>query len=119
MKTFNIGDKVIALTNSTNEFSQPRVKGKMYIVVNLMYCQKCGEQMISLGYKSQWPSIVCKCDNLQNNDGLHYTLSSHFAKADDFDQEIEEAVKEENYELAALLRDLKITNENRKLVTNK
>jgi len=116
MKTFNIGDKVIALTNPMTIHSQPRIKGKMYIVVSVMYCQQCGIQMISLGVKANNPSILCTCSNVQHNDGLCYTQSIHFAKVDEFDKEIEEAVAEENYELAALLRDLKITHEKRKLV---
>lgn len=116
MKAFNIGDKVVALTNPSSEHSQPRIKGKMYIVVNLMYCQKCGEQMISLGLKSKNSLVHCTCNHLQNNDGFHFTLSKHFAKVDEFDQEIEEAIKDEEYEIAALLRDLKIANEKRNLV---
>ena len=119
MKTFNIGDKVIALTDSKNELSQPRQKGKIYIVVSLMYCQRCGIQMVSLGIKSKRPKIHCTCGCSQNNDGLCFTHSKHFAKVDEFDQEIADAVEEENYELAALLRDLKIKHETRKLVTNK
>lgn len=116
MKRFNIGDKVIALTDPRNELSQPRVKGKMYIVVSLMYCQKCGDQMISLGVKSVNGRLLCDCGCAQENDGFFYTRSTNFAKVDEFDQEIAEAVSDENYELASLLRDLKLKNENRKLI---
>jgi hypothetical protein len=119
MKTFNIGDKVIALTDSKTELSQPRQKGRMYIVVSIMYCQRCGVQMVSLGIKSNGPKIHCTCGVIQSNDGLCFTQSKHFAKVDEFDQEIADAVEEENYELAALLRDLKIKHESQKLVTNK
>jgi hypothetical protein len=114
MKTFNIGDKVVALTDSKHILSQPREKGRLYNVVSVMYCQRCGTQMVSLGFKAKGSKILCTCGSTQHNDGLCFTQSKHFAKVDDFDQEIAYAIEEENYEIAALLRDLKMKRESRK-----
>ena len=108
MKKFDIGDKVIALTDPLNPGSQPRIKGKIYKVESILYCSYCGEQMINIGETSTSTILHhSKCGNKQENKGLHWTSSDHFSKIDDFDESLQEAIESENYELACLLRDLK------------
>lgn len=108
MSRFNIGDKVIALTNPTRVNSQPRVKGQMYIVQKIMYCSNCGIQMINIDPKSILSIFNCTCNNDQPCDGYHFTQSVLFAKVDDLEEELKEAVHNEDYELASILRNVKL-----------
>lgn len=109
-KRFKIGDKVVSLTNPLSEGSQPRVKGKVYKVQAIQYCPGCGTQTINLGYHlppnkfSEYSDCTCGKEAL--NEGLYWTLSKYFARVDDLEAAIEEAIAEEDYETAAALRDL-------------
>ena len=108
-KWFKIGDNVVALNNPLNSKSQPRVKGKVYKVQAIQYCPGCGTQTINLGY--HLPDDVsdysdCTCGKESSNEGLYWTLSNYFARVDDLETAIEEAIAEEDYETAATLRDL-------------
>jgi hypothetical protein len=113
-KRFKIGDKVVSLTNPATEGSQPRVKGKTYNVKAVQYCSGCGAQVINLGYHLPIPNSTirysdysdCVCGKEVLNEGLFWTLSKFFARADDLESAIEEAVENEDYETAATLRDL-------------
>lgn len=108
MKRFKIGDSVVALNNPTNSRSQPRVKGTVYKVVDIMYCFGCGMQVINIGERSQPSSgfVVCTCNVRIPNKDLCWTYSEYFAKVDDLADAIEAAVAEEDYETAAMLRDI-------------
>lgn len=109
MKIFKPGDKVIALTNPKNAFSQPRVKGKIYTVEAIYFCSGCGNQMVNLGFKTKNSKIFCgPCDNMQSSKGLCWTRSEHFSKVDDFEESLKEALENEDYEMASLLRDLNL-----------
>jgi protein-arginine kinase activator protein McsA len=106
MGNFKIGDKVIAMTNPANKQSQPRVKGNIYIVERVSYCAGCGTQRINIGCKIENTSnnnIKCECNFRQPHNNLHWTASKYFSKLDE--NALQEAVKEENYELASLIRD--------------
>jgi hypothetical protein len=108
-RRFKIGDKVVALTNSKTEMGQPRVKGKIYAVHAIQYCPACGEQKINLGISAPINTssiIICTCNKKRPNEGLYWTSSKFFAKVDDLESALEEAVENEDYELAAMLRDL-------------
>lgn len=109
MKTFKIGDKVIALTDSPDESCQQRVKGKLYVVCSILYCCKCGVQSINIGQKVGSMDGVsrCPCGHKQAHEGLYWTVSKHFAKVDDYQESLNEALFNEDYELAALLRNLR------------
>ena len=108
MKNFKKGDIVIALTNPLNKYCQSRIKGKSYTVNDVMYCCNCGIQAINIGVKSYHILVSCKCGSSQSNKGLQWTNSIHFIKVDDLEFGIESALKEEDYELAIILRDFKI-----------
>jgi hypothetical protein len=108
MKIFKPGDEVIALTDPHCSFCQPRKKGKRYVVEAIMYCIKCGQQFISLSNKSNNKSFKCACGNIKPSQGLYWTPSDHFSKSDDFQEALQEAIDNEDYEMASLLRDLKL-----------
>lgn len=110
MNRFQIGDKVVALKAHESISSQPRIKGNVYTVKDIMYCGRCGHQNINLG----WPkpphisnNVTCgECRGSSPNRGLEWTNSKYFAKLDDLDAALQEAVENEDYETASLLRDL-------------
>ena len=110
---FKVGEEVIALNSSPVEDTtrQPRIKGKKYIVNAVLYCSGCGTQKINIGYQSTTPTgkLVCDCGKRMDCEGLKWTNSVFFAKLDDIDNLIEEAVENEDYELAATLRDINVT----------
>ena len=108
MKRFEIGDSVIALNNPMDYGSQFRVKGKVYKVVDIMYCSGCGIQVINIGESAKINSgfVSCTCNTRTPNKGLSWTQSKYFAKVDDLADAIEAAVAEEDYETAAMLRDI-------------
>lgn len=80
---FKIGQKVIALTNPLNSFSQFRVKGKIYIVKDIMYCCKTGMQSINIGGKANSNRTRCECGELHENKGLGWTHSKYFASVEE------------------------------------
>ena len=104
----NIGDKVIALTNPLNDMCQNRVKGKTYIVVDCVYCTKCGTQSINIGELSIYPESECVCGNISLSGGKYWTDSMYFSNANNIEEALSESIKKEDYELASLLRDTKI-----------
>tara|TARA_R110001606_G_C14895334_1_gene593249 strand:+ start:66 stop:416 length:351 start_codon:yes stop_codon:yes gene_type:complete len=105
-KIHSIGDIVIALTNPKNDKSQVRVKGNEYAVQDVMYCSKCGIQKINIGTSTVLSGkIKCNCDTVSLNLGLAWTNANLFVKREDFQEVFDEALEEENYELASILRD--------------
>lgn len=112
MKKHKIGDKVLALTNPGYPSSQPRKKGNIYIVQDTSYCCKCGIQSINIGPKLDLKKfsncVECRCGNIQDALFLCWTDSNHFAKVDDLEKEMQEAVKKEDYETATVIRDANI-----------
>ncbi len=106
----------MAWTNPTNEFCQPRVKGQVYIVHRARYCSRCGIKLVSLGepVRSKLGTVICQCAARLNTGGLALTEEKHFVRLDDpegIEQCLRAAVKYEDYELAADLRDLIINTE--------
>lgn len=109
---FKVGEKVIALNSSpeTDTTRQPRVKGKIYEIKAISYCSGCGTQRVNIGYSSETSTgmVNCHCGKRTPHEGLKWTNSEFFAKLDNLDKLIEEAVENEDYELAATLRDLQL-----------
>lgn len=106
MKKIKEGDRVIALTDPENQDCQQRVKGQVYSVLSVMYCQKCGIQSVYIGGKSQAFTediVKCYCGSEQPALGKSWTDSNLFVKVDE--QSMQEAVDREEYELAAVIRD--------------
>jgi hypothetical protein len=107
-----IGDRVVALTNPMDDDCQPRIKGHVYVVEAICYCAKCGKQAINIGQhidESRYnDETECDCGySTKENDWLFYTDSELFAKVDDIEETLTEAINNEDYELASMLRDLK------------
>ena len=50
--------------------------------------------------------LSCCCNHIHTNNGIWWTNSQFFAKVDNVEEAIEEAVENEDYELAVVLRDL-------------
>lgn len=113
MSNFKKGDKVIALSNPPELRTQPRQKGNVYFVEAILYCSDCGSQMINIGPKVDdgVTEVNCaSCNTEQNNRGLMWTISSQFRKADEegIQAAIEECLENEDYEGAAILRDVEL-----------
>lgn len=111
---FKEGQQVVALNSNPLEVGcQIRQKGKIYTVDKTVFCRKCGTQSISIGtgcYGVSDTSLLgnnlCGCGGKEPFDGYHYTYSKYFAPLDDLQSSLEAAVEEEDYELAAVLRDI-------------
>ena len=118
---FKIGDIVIALTDKLYQSSQTlnyfgrtiivnRMKGQEYKVVGVTSCKKCNSELIcvheqSLSFNAQMKCMDCGCISLSSNS--IWSMASNF-KAKEYDpyEELMLAVKLEDYERAAELRDL-------------
>lgn len=108
-KRFKIGDEVVALNNPKNNLCQPRIKGKTYTVNSVIYCSGCGRQCINLGLSipdNFGSNLKCSCGKTTPNLRLHWTRSKYFAKLDELDKELEEAIANEDYDTAIIIRDL-------------
>lgn len=103
----SVGDIVVALDSAPNYNCQPRKKGNIYIVEDVIYCYKCGVQSINTGYFLDLSKlsnyITCTCGTEKQCNGKHWTLSDRFAPLTD--TSLQQAVEEENYELAVIIRD--------------
>jgi protein-arginine kinase activator protein McsA len=107
-KVFNIGDKVVSLSNTANSNSQIRVEGKKYIVKDIMFCPKCGMQCINIGEVAKFKQVRCECGEFQDSRNKAWTNSINFSDVDHIEKELNESVKVEDYENVAFLRDIMI-----------
>ena len=103
---FKVGDEVVSLSNTANTKSQLRFEGKKYIVLDVMYCPKCGLQCINIGGVAKYRQVKCECGDIQDSRGKSWTNSSNFSEVNHIEKEMLDAVKIENYEEAAFLRDI-------------
>lgn len=103
---FSIGDTVIALSSTPILFMsrcQPRIKGEIYKVRDILDCNLCGAQSINISpFKSDKQKVLCICSKAHDNKGVQWTASKEFALADDI---LSMALAEEDYELAVKIRD--------------
>jgi hypothetical protein len=101
---FNIGEKVLALTNPADTSCQPRTKGKIYTVTGMIFCPLTGEQSINIDHNLGISNYVdCNCGNTHLVGLAHYTRSIHFARINE--SALDRALDNEDYELAILIRD--------------
>lgn len=116
MKKFNVGEKVVALTNSPGNMYQPREKGKVYTVLAVGYCSGCGVQRINVAGKNKAGITKCNCGHEQPNNGLWWTKSQFFSRPCELQAELELAEQEERYEdcadLVGIMAELEINKEN-------
>ena len=104
----SVGDKVIALTNPKTRVCQPRIKGETYVVDQISYCNKCGDQRINIGISKVTESnlIICNCGSEQFNEGLAWTNSKHFANLKELNTILKKLENAEEYEICANVRDI-------------
>ena len=108
VKDLKIGDRVIALNTRTGEEYQNRIQGHVYPVLDIIYCTKCGSMALNITEPRPIDFTLCHCGHVSKSNGRAYTHPMHFVKADgDLTERIEEAEKEENYELAGFLSSIK------------
>jgi hypothetical protein len=101
-----IGDKVIALSDNPDDKCQFRRKGSVYMVNAISYCVMCMKTLVNIGQRSHHKGVMCKCGMLMDTQGLMWTPKDEFVLLDQKEQALAEAVKREDYEFAAKLRDL-------------
>jgi protein-arginine kinase activator protein McsA len=107
---YKVGQRVVALSNSKPNSIQPRVKGKIYTIDSILFCSGCGKQFLNFGTIADEGCDkygTCSCGTKTDGRGLVWTSSIFYAPIDDIDSQIEKAIEEEDYELAAPLRDIK------------
>jgi len=104
---FNIGDRVVALNSTPSAVAdrcQTRVKGQVYKVLDVVYCQACGSQSINVSNEpTDREMLMCNCRrSVMPTYGVRWTASEHFTT---IDEALSKAIAEENYEYACTLRD--------------
>lgn len=102
-----ISDRVVALSSTPIEYAercQPRVRGEVYTVIDVMFCNTCGSQVVNVSNTATDKEyLLCSCRrNKMPTKGVHWTSSENFAPIDEV---LEHALAEENYEYACILRD--------------
>lgn len=96
------GDRVIALSSSRSKRLQPRKKGTIYIVDDVMYCNGCGGQYVNIGVSSGQGNILCCCGKSQMNNRRMWTYSKEFAPiTEDYLKQLE---AEENFEMCSIIK---------------
>jgi hypothetical protein len=105
---FKVGDIVIA-RNSKECKHNPRVEGKEYKVVGVTFCRECHDELLCINENGGSKSYRMKCGKCGNSDMLssHFWTSASNFMSKDFDPyyELNLAIKMEDYERAAELRD--------------
>jgi hypothetical protein len=101
-----VGDKIIALSDNPDDSCQFRRKGSVYMVNAMSYCVMCMKSLVNIGQRSHHKGVKCKCGMLMDTGGLMWTPKDEFVLLADRQVALDEAVKREDYEFAAKLRDL-------------
>jgi len=108
-KNIKVGDVVICINNVTLPGQNPalglpplRIGGE-YVVQAINKCP-CGEIKYDIGL----PSVrtqTCRCERNVLNDPIWWCAAERFVKKQTLQEQIEEAVESENFELAAKLQN--------------
>lgn len=107
---FKTGDLVIAL-NSKQCNLNPRTEGKEYKVIGVSKCPCCEVEMICINethHERAFRIRCASCGDTTMRSNHVWTLASNFRSANYFDpyDELDRALKNEDYMRAAELRDL-------------
>lgn len=105
---FKVGEKVISKITNTSPNAQKREKYRVYKVNATIECEGCNRQKINIGQRGEPGLTGCDtCGWTQEDGGLYWTASKYFMKftENNVKAAIEDCIEEENYELAAYLRD--------------
>lgn len=98
----NLKDRVIAISSNKIENTQPRIKGNVYIVDDIIYCSKCGDQLINIGYESKRGNLLCGCGKSQFNQNKMWTYSKEFIPITK--EYLKKMELEENYEFCIMIK---------------
>jgi hypothetical protein len=104
---YKVGDKVVAVTGNDGKYTK-RVIGKVYTVTMVAGCMSCNTEYLCLS-DIQLPKSYnltcasCKESSFRSNRMWHRSI--HFTSADNLEEQLRIALEQENYELAATLRD--------------
>jgi hypothetical protein len=108
MARFNIGDKVICVNDTFRGFGNTPIikKGKIYDVLDVQFCVKCGDQKIDVGtrYTERGGADICECLNCGhiNQIVINTPLNSNrFLKLDE--HTIATLIESEEYELCTIV----------------
>lgn len=111
---FKVGEKVISLSNNVTPGCQPRVKGKLYPVQDILYCCGCGRQWINVSgpHKNKLDSYVScsSCKKLQLNHGLWWTDSIGFVRPEEISEAITHFAEKEEFEICGVLKKFEQEN---------
>lgn len=105
-----VGDQVVARTTSTGKHAQYREKGKVYTVEGIMICRKCDALFVNIGQVSDNKELKCLCGCKQPNHKMKWTYQSEFIVVSQ--KSLEHAIYVEDYETAAVIRDVLNKKEN-------
>lgn len=107
MEKFKKGDKIIALVSTKRRNTQPRVKGKVYIVRDIHDCPNCDNQYVNFGYETKKTYKKCNvCGCSFESEELKWTLSKYYIKENDIQKTLKSALEREDYKLAIMIRDI-------------
>ena len=96
------GDRVIALSSSRSKRLQPRKKGNVYVVSDVLYCCGCGDQFVNIGVSTAQGNIRCGCKKSQMNHRKMWTYSKEFAPITP--EYLKQMEAEENFEMCSLIK---------------
>lgn len=108
---FKVGQDVVALSstkdNSRNTIK--RIKGVIYNIKDIHFCNKCGKQYLNFGERaSEMDGFCTSCEAPQKSGGKCWAPAINYAPLDEktLEKMLEDALNDEDYLLAATLRDL-------------
>ena len=98
MNKFKIGDKAVALTNSTGPYAQPRVKGNVYDVLDVFIMSCCGRECINITPSDgKLRTVNCNTCNVTYEFGdKMWTDAGHFEKPQRLTAKQDKFLEEEN-----------------------
>lgn len=97
-----LGDRVMAITSNKIIKTQPRKKGDVYIVSDVMFCSRCGDQLINIGCESPRGNLLCGCGISQYNKMKKWTYSKEFIPITE--EYLKQMELEENYEICIMIK---------------
>ncbi len=104
-----VGNKVVALSTKDRP-SQPRKVGEIYIVTYVYHCPSTGDQLINIDNilkRSENTITLCSCGRMHNiGNNLSLTIAEEFVDIENIQEELDNAVETENFEVAATLHKI-------------
>jgi protein-arginine kinase activator protein McsA len=111
---FKVGDIVRCIDDrgwNSSKNTIPLIYGKTYKILDITYSKCCNIYSIDFGCRlNDNTHTVCKCSKNMVGMGIHWAYQYRFVKdnvlaKEELNEELEEALSEEDYERAAVIRD--------------